>query len=107
MLEQAKKDNPSLTFFIDLHRDAASYERTMLEIDGEKYAKIMFVVGLKHDNYAPNLELANKLNDKIKEFNSELSRGVMQKTIVERTVFIIKILILIQFLLKSEGNIII
>ena len=79
LLEQAKKDNPSLTFFIDLHRDAASYERTMLEIDGEKYAKIMFVVGLKHDNYAPNLELANKLNDKIKEFNSELSRGVMQK----------------------------
>ena len=79
LIEQAKKDNPSLTFFIDLHRDAASYERTMVEIDGEKYAKIMFVVGLKHDNYAPNLELANNLNDKIKEFNSELSRGVMQK----------------------------
>lgn len=79
LLEQAKKDNPSLTFFIDLHRDAASYERTMIEIDGKNYAKIMFVVGLKHENYAPNLELANKLNDKIKEFNPDLTRGVMKK----------------------------
>ena len=79
LLEQAKKDNPSLNFFIDLHRDAASYERTMVEIDGDKYAKIMFVVGLKHDNYAPNLELANKLNEKIETFNADLSRGVMQK----------------------------
>lgn len=79
LLEQAKKDHPTLNFFIDLHRDAASYERTMLEIDGQKYAKIMFVVGLKHDNYAPNLELANNLNSRILKFNPNLSRGVMQK----------------------------
>ena len=79
LLEQAKKDNPSLNFFIDLHRDAASYERTMVEIDGKKYAKIMFVVGLKHDNYGPNLELANNLNERIKNFNPDLTRGVLQK----------------------------
>lgn len=79
LLEQAKKDNPSLMFFVDLHRDAASYERTMIEIDGKKYAKMMFVVGLKHENYAPNLALANTLNDKIKAFNPDLTRGVMQK----------------------------
>ena len=79
LLEQAKSNNPSLTFFIDLHRDSASYERTMTEIDGKKYAKIMFVVGLKHDNYAPNLELANVLNEKLKEVNPNLSRGVLEK----------------------------
>ena len=79
LLEEAKKNNPSLTFFIDLHRDAASYERTMIEIDGKKYAKIMFVVGLKHENYAPNLELANALNEKLKEFNPDISRGVLEK----------------------------
>lgn len=79
LLEQAKNTNPSLNFFIDLHRDAASYERTMVEIDGKKYAKIMFVVGLKHDNYGPNLELANNLNEKIKNFNPDLTRGVLQK----------------------------
>lgn len=79
LLEQAKENNPTLTFFIDLHRDSASYERTMTEIDGKKYAKIMFVVGLKHENYAPNLELANTLNEKLKEFNPSLSRGVLEK----------------------------
>ena len=79
LLEQAKNTNSSLNFFIDLHRDAASYERTMVEIDGKKYAKIMFVVGLKHDNYGPNLELANNLNERIKNFNPDLTRGVMQK----------------------------
>ncbi len=79
LLEQAKNTNSSLNFFIDLHRDAASYERTMVEIDGKKYAKIMFVVGLKHDNYGPNLELANNLNEKIKNFNPDLTRGVLQK----------------------------
>ncbi len=79
LLEQAYKENPSLVFFIDLHRDAASYEKTMVEIDGVKYAKVMFVVGLKHENYASNLEVANNLNEKIKEFNEELTRGVLQK----------------------------
>ena len=79
LLEQAKKDNPSLMFFIDLHRDAGSYERTTTEIDGIKYAKMMFVVGLKHENYAPNLELANALNDKLVAVDKSLSRGVLSK----------------------------
>lgn len=79
LLEQAKKDNPSLMFFIDLHRDAGSYERTTTEIDGVKYAKMMFVVGLKHENYQPNLDLANALNEKIKAIDSSLTRGVLQK----------------------------
>ena len=79
LLEQAKKDNPSLMFFIDLHRDAGSYERTTTEIDGVKYAKMMFVVGLKHENYQPNLDLANALNEKIKAINPSLTRGVLQK----------------------------
>ena len=43
LMEQAKKEHPSLKFFIDLHRDAGSYERTTTEIDGIKYAKMMFV----------------------------------------------------------------
>ena len=79
LMEQAKKDHPSLMFFIDLHRDAGSYEKTTTEIDGVKYAKMMFVVGLKHENYKPNLDLANALNEKLKAINPSLSRGVLQK----------------------------
>ena len=79
LLENAYKKNPSLDFFIDLHRDAASYDRTVTEIDGKKYAKILFVVGLEHENYEPNLQLAKKLNEKIKKIAPTLSRGVLEK----------------------------
>lgn len=79
LLENAYKNNPSLNFFIDLHRDAASYDRTVTEIDGKKYAKIMFVVGLEHDNYEENLTLAKTLNEKIKKLAPTLSRGVLEK----------------------------
>lgn len=79
LLEQAVIDNPSLGFFIDLHRDAASYEATTVELDGKKYAKIMFVVGKEYDGYEKNLELANALNEKIKAISPSLSRGVLQK----------------------------
>lgn len=79
LLESAYKKNPSLDFFIDLHRDAASYDRTVTEIDGKKYAKILFVVGLEHENYEPNLQLAKKLNERIKKIAPTLSRGVLEK----------------------------
>ena len=79
LLEQAKKDNNSLNFFIDLHRDSSSYEKTMVEIDGEKYARLLFVVGLEHDNYQVNLDLATRLNNILKEYNPKLSRGIMKK----------------------------
>lgn len=79
LLENAYKKNPSLDFFIDLHRDAASYDRTVTEIDGKKYAKILFVVGLEHDSYEPNLQLAKKLNEKVKKIAPTLSRGVLEK----------------------------
>lgn len=79
LLESAKKNNPSLNFFVDLHRDSASIDRTMIEINNIRYAKVMFVVGLEHENYEKNLKLAKYLNDKLKEVNPGLSRGVLEK----------------------------
>ena len=79
LMEEAYKNNPTLNFFIDLHRDSASYERTFIEIEGVGYAKVLFVVGLEHDGYVANLELAKKLNEKIKIKYPGLSRGVLEK----------------------------
>ena len=70
---------PSLRLLIDLHRDAISKEASTTEIDGKKYAKVLFVVGLEHENYQANLDLANLLSAKIKEKYPTLSRGVMTK----------------------------
>ena len=79
LLEEAFLKYPTLNFFIDLHRDSASYDKTMIEIDKVKYAKVMFVVGLENTGYEANLNLANNLNEKIKKINPHLSRGVLKK----------------------------
>lgn len=79
-LEDAYKDNPSLKYFIDLHRDSSKYEATTTEIDGEKYARILFVIGLDNQNYEPNLEMANKLKERIVSYNEKLFRGIMKKS---------------------------
>ena len=79
LMEEAYKNNPSLRFFIDLHRDSGSHEKTTTNIDGKNYAKILFVVGLEHDNYEKNLNLAEKLNNILKKYNEKLSRGILKK----------------------------
>ena len=78
-IEDAIKENPSLNFFIDLHRDALSKANSTTSIDGKNYAKVLFVVGLEHDNYQKNLELANEINRRIYEKYPNLTRGVITK----------------------------
>ena len=42
--------------------------------------KVLFVVGLDHDNYEPNLALAENLRKRIEEYNKNLFRGIMKKS---------------------------
>lgn len=70
----------SLDLLIDLHRDALPHSLSTTEIDGKKYAKVLFVVGLDYANYEPNLNLATTLHNKIKEKYPSLSRGVITKS---------------------------
>ena len=79
ILLDRQKENNSLKYFIDIHRDSARSDKTYLEYDNKSYARIMFVVGLEHNNYEPNLDLANKLNEKINKIIPSLSRGVLKK----------------------------
>lgn len=79
-MESAFEENPTLKYFIDLHRDSSKYEKTTTEINGEKYVKLLFVVGLDNPNYEPNLKLAEKLKEKIKAYNEDLFRGIMKKS---------------------------
>ena len=79
LLEKSIIKYPTLKYFIDIHRDSSAYEKTTCQIDGKKYAKIMFVIGLEHDNYEKNKELSIKLNNKIKNVNESLSRGILEK----------------------------
>lgn len=80
LLEQARKNYPSLKYFIDIHRDSSIYEKTTYKIDKKSYAKVLFVVGLDYPNFEQNLNKAILLNEKVKMLNPNLSRGVLKKT---------------------------
>lgn len=78
-LELSKNKNPSLKYFIDIHRDSLTKDKTTLVHNNKKYAKIMFVVGIEHNNYKKNLELASDLNYKINMKLPGISRGISKK----------------------------
>lgn len=79
LLEDAIAKNPTLTYFIDLHRDSMSYDITTTTFNDKSYAKILFVIGKDHPNYEKNLQMAEAINDYIKEVNPKLTRGISQK----------------------------
>lgn len=64
---------------IDLHRDSNNKQSSTVNIGGEDYAKILFVVGLENKNYQNNLDVTNKINNMFLERYPNLSRGVYKK----------------------------
>lgn len=79
LLEDAKLQNPSLKYFIDIHRDSLSKEKTTVKIDNKEYAKMIFLLGVENKNYEENLEFIEKINNKINEKYQGLSKGIYKK----------------------------
>lgn len=69
----------SLKYYIDIHRDSVSKNISTITINNKDYARILFVVGLEHDNYQKNLDLANDINSLFNKYYEGLSRGVLKK----------------------------
>ncbi|MDD4036483.1 MAG: stage II sporulation protein P [Bacilli bacterium] len=78
-LKSAMEEHKTLEYFIDIHRDSPKRKDTTIKINDKEYAKILFVIGLDHNNYGPNLELARTLHQKIEQKYPGLSRGVLTK----------------------------
>jgi stage II sporulation protein P len=72
-------NNPSLKMIIDLHRDSSSLEKTLLEYNNKKYARILFVVGEDHSNYQENLALSENLKNILEEKIPNITRGITIK----------------------------
>lgn len=79
LLEQRKKEIPSLKYFIDLHRDSLTKDKTTVIINNKQYAKLLFVIGQDHNNYLENLKFTEKINNKLNEKYPTLSKGIYQK----------------------------
>lgn len=78
-LEEAKRNYPTLKYFIDVHRDSLPKERTTVTLNNKSYATILFLIGLENKDYAKNLEFTEKINAKINEKYPGLSKGIYKK----------------------------
>ena len=80
MLENSIINYPSLKYFIDIHRDSLTKDKTTINIDNKDYAKVLFIIGLENSNYKDNLEFTEKINNKINELYPGLSKGIYKKS---------------------------
>jgi stage II sporulation protein P len=85
------KENPNIDVFIDVHRDsigdAAYAQSQVIEKDGKRYAKVMFVVGRGDDykgaeapDWQSNYALAQAITEKINAIMPGLAKAPMVKT---------------------------
>ncbi|QMV41486.1 stage II sporulation protein P [Cohnella cholangitidis] len=80
-VKKAMEANPSLAYFFDIHRDAdVPRKSTTATIKGKSYARILFVIGTAHPNFAANKKLAEALNARLNKKYPGLSRGVLAKS---------------------------
>jgi len=83
-VEELLKENKEAEIVFDIHRDAigsnSNYAPT-IEINGEKVAQLMFVIGTndgggKHPNWKNNLKFAVKIQEKANEMYPGLFRSI-------------------------------
>lgn len=78
-LEEARNKYKNLEYFIDIHRDSVKKDITTVMINGKKYARIMFVLGLENPNYLENKVFMEQLNTYLERNYSGISRGIYEK----------------------------
>ncbi|MBE1554651.1 stage II sporulation protein P [Sporosarcina limicola] len=64
---------------MDIHRDAVGPDVTTLVHEGEKYAKVAFVIGLDHPNYQQNLAKAQLIKDEMEKLVPGITRNLIKK----------------------------
>lgn len=79
LMEQAKINNPSLMYFIDLHRDSVPYDKTTITIDDKTYARVLFLLGLENPNYLESEKVISRMNEIINNKYPGLSKGIYKK----------------------------
>ncbi len=78
-LEDITLNNPTLKYFIDVHRDSLPKDKTTTIIGDKSYAKILFVVGLENKSYEKNLTFIEEINTCLNNNFPTLSKGIYKK----------------------------
>ena len=76
LLQKRTEEFPGLKYFFDLQIADDEKKETSVVIEGEEYAKILFVVGTDQDNYQLNQAFATRLNELLLDKEKNLTRGI-------------------------------
>ena len=76
---QEKIKEVDYDLIIDMHRDSVGPDKTTAVYEGEKYARVAFVVGLEHPNHKQNRALAQQIKDEMEEIVPGITRSIIPK----------------------------
>jgi stage II sporulation protein P len=89
-MEAYKAKYPTITMFIDIHRDASSDTEDYIVIDGRRVARMMFVVGTGEGatgtgfkdmpDFESNFALAKRITEQLLKVDPRLMRDIRVKT---------------------------
>lgn len=77
--KEIKEKYPSIIYFIDLHRDGIDKSLSTVTINNKTYAKMMFLLGMNHDDANKNLEVVTKLNNYLNDNYKGLMRNIYKR----------------------------
>ncbi|ANU11029.1 stage II sporulation protein P [Planococcus antarcticus DSM 14505] len=78
-VKAAQKENRNLEIFLDIHRDSLRKNSTTVELNNEDYARLLFVVGTSHKEFAKNLAFTKELHQQLETQYPGLSKGTLEK----------------------------
>ncbi|BAQ11502.1 stage II sporulation protein p [Bacillus sp. OxB-1] len=64
---------------IDLHRDSVGPAKTTMTHEGERFAKVAFVIGTEHPKYKENQAKANRLKQEMEKLVPGITRSFIMK----------------------------
>ncbi|MFS0577310.1 stage II sporulation protein P [Sporosarcina sp. 179-K 3D1 HS] len=79
LVRSARKENKDLEIFLDIHRDSLRKNSTTKVINGDSFARLLFVVGTGHENYEKNLSFTDGLDKLLSSEYPGLSKGILKK----------------------------
>lgn len=79
VVKEAMATHEDLVYLFDIHRDSLRRDLTTVDINGQTYASLLFVIGAEHKDYEKNLQLATTLHERLNEAYPNISRGVITK----------------------------
>lgn len=67
---------------VDLHRDGVAKKVTTATLNGQAAARILFVVGSRHDDWQENLAKAKFMHQTLEKLAPGISRGIRERPLV-------------------------